>query len=68
MDNKVRQYFWSGNTPSVNGNNTQSCGIWEDNEDSSAVKVMQDIIDDKKGCLNSTSFVLVAFNEVPYHE
>lgn len=68
MDNKVRQYFWSGNTPSVNGNNTQSCGIWEDDEGSPAVKVMHDIVQEKMQELNSKSFVLVAFNEVPYCE
>ena len=67
-DIKMRSYFYSGSTPIINGNSSQSSGVVDVKSDERPLNIMWQIVNERMKELNSDSFVLVAFNEVPYVE
>ena len=65
-DIKMRSYFYSGNTPVIDGKSSQSSGVVDASADDRPLDVMWQIVENRMKELGSRSFVLDAFNEVPY--
>jgi|GEM_PF-6043981 len=60
----MKRYFWSGNTPTINGRNQQRCGVVEVEDDVKPGDLVDQICKDMCEESNARSFVLVAFNLV----
>jgi hypothetical protein len=60
----MKSYFYSGNTPVINGVNTQSCGIIEASNEAPAIEVFNEIIAQRMKHFSCDTFAITSFNEV----